>query len=83
MPKLPEKDPNYLVKGIKLVVHYARLLEEQPNLYVQATMYHGKSIVNLSNAESANWITKEVEGDEVITVPANSDVEITKEGVQV
>ena len=61
----PQKDPNYINKGIKFVVHYARMMEQYPNLYVQATLYLGKQIITLESADQANWITKEIAADEV------------------
>ena len=56
MPAEPEppqyqKDPNYVNKGIKLYIHYARMTKEHDNLYIQCTAYVGKQIVTLANAE--------------------------------
>lgn len=33
-PALPQKDPNYVNKGIKIIIHYARLAAKYDNLYV-------------------------------------------------
>lgn len=42
-----QKDPNYVNKGIKFIVHYARMPQHYQNLYVQATLYLGKQIITL------------------------------------
>ena len=78
-----QKDPNYVNKGIKLIIHYARMPQHYKNLYIQATMYIGKQIITLSDATQANWITKEIAQDEVFEVEENASIEVSREGIQI
>ena len=52
-----------------------------PNLLVQATVYHGKQIVTLDDANMANWMSQQVEGTESIEVDRGSLIEVRKEGL--
>ena len=52
-----------------------------PNLLVQATVYHGKQIVTLGDANMANWMTQQVEAAESIEVDRGSLIEVRKEGL--
>jgi hypothetical protein len=40
-----ERDPNYEVTGLKLIVHYSRNLKNYQKMKVQATLYEGPTIV--------------------------------------
>ena len=57
-------------------VHYS-------NLYVQGTIYLGKQIVTLQSASQANWITKEIGGDEVFEIEENAQIEVSREGINI
>ena len=48
---------------------------------MQATIYHGKSIVTLSDASMANWMSQQSEGTESILVDVGSVVDVRKEGL--
>ena len=80
-PAAPRRDPNYVCTGLKLIIHFARQPERVDNLLVQATIYHGKSIVTLGDASMANWMSQQSEGTEAILVDAGSVVDVRKEGL--
>ena len=77
-----KRDPNYTNRGIKVVCHFARLNLKPNNVYFQATLYHGKEIIDIGD-DSCNWLSSEVDKTEVIDVDQSSKIKVTKDGILV
>lgn len=83
--KLPlemKRDPNYTNRGIKLLCHFVRLNLKPNNIHFQATLYHGKDIIDIGQ-DPCSWLSPEVDKTEAIEVDQLSKIKVSKDGILV
>jgi hypothetical protein len=77
---LGDRDPNYEVNGVQLMVHFVKNIKSYAKLKVQATLYEGVSIVKQDNYEECNWASTSVDKNEQLVAPKGSKIEIGLDG---
>lgn len=58
--------------SVKVMLHYARLTNKFPMVYLQATLYQQKKIIEINAQTQSNYISEGMSDKELINLESNA-----------